>query len=125
MTTQGIPASPSSRVWDAIENEKRRDRFLKRVSILAWTATFVLAALMTVVVGIGAAQFAKSAIAGQLPWMTVAGAMIPLFVALGGLSVLVATLSTLAMFFRLRTASLHEIQLRLAALEEMLAAQEK
>ena len=33
----------------------------------------------------------------------------------------IATLSTIAIFLRLRTSSLAEIQLRLAALEEMLA----
>ena len=37
------------------------------------------------------------------------------------MSVLIATLATVAVFLRLRTASLSEIQLRLAALEEMLA----
>ena len=40
---------------------------------------------------------------------------------LGLVSVLIATLATVAVFLRLRTASLNEIQLRLAALEEMLA----
>ena len=34
--------------------------------------------------------------------------------------VIVGTLSTVGMFLRLRTTSLHEIQLRLAALEETL-----
>jgi len=34
--------------------------------------------------------------------------------------VLIATLSTIGIFLRLRTASLIEIQLRLAALEEIL-----
>jgi hypothetical protein len=37
--------------------------------------------------------------------------------------VLVATLSTIGIFLRLRTASLTEIQLRLAALEDVLGAQ--
>ena len=38
------------------------------------------------------------------------------------LSVLVATVSTIGVFIRMRTSSLHEIQLRLAALEDMLAS---
>ena len=42
------------------------------------------------------------------------------FIVLGVLSVLIATLSTVGMFLRQRTASLAEIQLRLAALEELL-----
>jgi hypothetical protein len=39
------------------------------------------------------------------------------------MSVLIATLSTVAVFLRLRTSSLAETQLRLAALEDMLTAQ--
>jgi hypothetical protein len=35
----------------------------------------------------------------------------------------VATLSTIGIFLRMRTATLSEIQLRLAALESMLAAE--
>jgi hypothetical protein len=41
-------------------------------------------------------------------------------IVLGALAVLIATLSTIGIFLRLRTASLIEIQLRLAALEEIL-----
>jgi hypothetical protein len=52
--------------------------------------------------------------------MALVGAAMPLFIVLGLLSVLIATLSTVGIFLRLRTASLAEIQLRLAALEEML-----
>lgn len=44
----------------------------------------------------------------------------PLVVVLGTISLLIATLSTVGIFFRLRTASLAEIQLRLAALEDVL-----
>jgi hypothetical protein len=46
----------------------------------------------------------------------------PLFDVLWKLSLLVAGLSTVGIFLRLRTASLSEIQLRLAALEELVAA---
>jgi uncharacterized membrane protein len=45
----------------------------------------------------------------------------PFIIVLGVLSVLVGTLSTVGIFLRLRTASLVDIQLRLAALEDMLA----
>jgi len=60
---------------------------------------------------------------GALPWATVFAAAMPLVIVLGLLSVLVATLSTIGIFLRLRAASLAEIQLRLAALEDMIAAQ--
>jgi hypothetical protein len=63
---------------------------------------------------------ARAAMVGAVPWMTVLGSAFPGLIILGVLSVLIATLSTVAMFFRLRTATLDEIQLRLASLEEMI-----
>ena len=47
-------------------------------------------------------------------------AILPIVIVLMILSTLIATLSTVGIFLRLRTASLQEIQLRLAALEAML-----
>jgi len=52
-----------------------------------------------------------------------AASVMPLITVLGYLSLLIATLSTVDIFFRMRTASLAEIQLRLATLEDMLASQ--
>jgi hypothetical protein len=46
----------------------------------------------------------------------------PFLGALWTVCLLVATLTTVGVFLRLRTSSLSEIQLRLSALEEMLAA---
>lgn len=115
----------SAGAWAKIEEEKRRDKFIRRVAYTAWTVTFALAAIFTVTTGMSVAQFAKAAYTQQLPWMTVLSAAIPLLVTLGFVSVLVATLSTVGIFLRLRTASLSEIQLRLAALEEMLAEKAK
>jgi uncharacterized membrane protein YhdT len=116
-------ASASGKVWEAIESEKRRDRFIKKVSIAAWTITFALVLLLTALVGVQVYELTKGAFAGMLPWMSVAGVAMPLVIVLGLLSVLIATLSTVAIFLRLRTASLSEIQLRLAALEDMVVAQ--
>jgi hypothetical protein len=120
MMTQDTSAS--GKVWEAIENEKRRDRLIKRVSITAWTITFVLVAIMTVMVGFQVWQLARGAMVGALPWISVLGAAMPLVITLGLLSVLVAALSTIGIFLRMRTASLAEIQLRLAALEDMIAS---
>ncbi|HJP57674.1 MAG TPA: hypothetical protein VJ847_11690, partial [Gemmatimonadales bacterium] len=49
---------------------------------------------------------------------------VPLVAVLGVLSLLVAVLATVAIFLRLRTASLVEIQARLAALEAMVAGEQ-
>ena len=114
-------ASASSSAWEAIENERKRDRTLRRVTVTAWTITVILVILMGVMVGTQVVQMARGALLGALPWMSVIGVAMPLVIVLGVLSVLVATLSTIGMFLRQRTASLTEIQLRLAALEGMLA----
>jgi hypothetical protein len=119
MSTQN---SGSEKLWDAIDQEKRRDRFLKRVSIAAWSVVFVVVLVFAVITGITVAQFVKAATVGAVPWLTVLGSAYPLVVVLGTVSLLIATLTTVGIFLRLRTASLLEIQLRLAALEEMLAS---
>ena len=121
MTKHTTPRAPN--VWEAIEREKGRDRFLKRVSVAAWTVTFILVMILAVMICVQVAQMAKGALVGALPWVAVVGAAMPLVIVIGLLSVLVATLSTIGMFLRMRTASLTEIQLRLAALEGMLASQ--
>ena len=113
--------SASGDVWEAIENEKRRDRLIKKVSIASWTITFglvVVLAAMTVARMI----FVAKTFLGGMGWQIALPAVMPLVIALGVLSILIATLSTIAIFLRLRTASLREIQLRLAALEDMIVA---
>ena len=105
-----------------IENERRRDRFIRRVSIIAWSVTFLLVLLVAGLVGMQATQMARAAQVGMVPWATVVGSVMPLIDVLWKLSLLVAGLSTVGIFLRLRTASLTEIQLRLAALEAMIAS---
>ena len=111
----------SNSAWDAIENEKKRDQFIRKVCKAAWIVTGVLALFFAILVGIQVVELARGALVGAVPWMAVAGVAMPFVIALGMLSVLIATVTTIGMFVRMRTASLHEIQLRLAALEEMLA----
>lgn len=112
----------TERVMAAIEGEKRRDRFIRRVSIAAWSFTLFLLLVLGVLVGVSEAQMVKAVLAGQLPWMTVLGITLPFVVVVGIVSLLIATLSTVGVFLRMRTATLSEIQLRLAALEEMLVS---
>jgi ABC-type dipeptide/oligopeptide/nickel transport system permease component len=116
-------SNASNSAWDAIESEKKRDRFIRTVCKAAWAVTGVFAVLFAILVGIQVAQFAKGALDGTVPWMVVAGVAMPFVLSLGMLAVLIATVTTIGIFVRMRTASLHEIQLRLAALEDMLASQ--
>lgn len=113
----------TDRAWEAIEQDRKRDRLIQRVSVGAWSVTFVIVLLLVVV----AAFQVRTAVAilgglEGLGLMAAAGAAMPALIAIGGLAVLIATLSTVGIFLRLRTASLQEIQLRLAALEEALTA---
>ena len=112
----------SDKTWDLIESEKRRDRFIRRVNIAAWTLTFVLVLIIAVIVGVQVVGLVKAVMLGAVPWMAVMASAMPLVDVLWKLSVLVAGLSTIGIFLRLRTSSLAEIQLRLETLEQMLAS---
>lgn len=114
-------SNAADRTWALIENEKRRDRFIRRVNIAAWTTTFLVVLIIAVLVGLQVAALARAHVLGMEPWSMVIASAMPLLDVLWKLSLLVAALSTVGIFLRLRTASLTEIQLRLAALEEMLA----
>ena len=105
-----------------VENERRRDRFIRRVNIIAWSISLSLILVIAVLVVLSISQFVGPAVSCDVPWMVLLGSAMPLIDVLWKLSLLVATLSTVALFVRLRTSSLVEIQLRLAALEEMIAS---
>jgi hypothetical protein len=111
----------SEKVWAAIDEEKRRDRFIRRVCKSAWIVTFVAVLLLGAIYGVLIAQMVKLMGVGAVTWLAVASAATRVFIVVGILSVLVATLSTVGIFLRMRTTSLTEIQLRLAALEEMVS----
>jgi len=110
-------------VWTAIDREHGRDRIVRWISVGAWGLTFVI---LLVFAGITASDIAvvrRQVAAGVATQQTVYEAAMPLIAVVGTLSLLIATLSTVGIFFRMRTSSLVEIQVRLAALERMLADQ--
>ena len=123
MTTPTTPAS--EKAWALIDIEKRRDRSLRRAARIAWTVTFVLVVLLAILNGIQIAEMMNTFAGGMLPMSMVFYSAMPLIVVLGILSTLIATLATVGIFLRMRTASLAEIQLRLAALEEIIAKSDK
>ena len=116
------PSSPGAdRIWAAIEEEKKRDRLLRRIATAAWIATFALVLILGVFAGLTVAQFVRAALVGALPWMSAFSALIPFCIVCGVVTLLIATLSTVGIFLRMRTTTLLEVQARLAALEQMLA----
>lgn len=110
------------RIWSAIDEEKRRDRLIRRVCVAAWSVTFGLMLLLGILAGLSAAQMVRAVLAGQLPWMSVLGVATPFIIVLGIVSLLIATLSTVGIFLRMRTTTLSEVQQRLAALEQALVS---
>ena len=114
-------------MWDRIDQEKNRDRALRRVSSVCWGITFFILFLLTIRVGVelwGVLGVWGSGLSGTERFIIAFNAMTPLLGVVGGISLLGATLSTVGVFLRLRTANLGEIQLRLAALEEMLLSKQ-
>ena len=116
--------SPNDRAWALIETERRRDRFVRRVCVVAWTATFVVALVFAAFVAVPVFQMVRLVQVGAMTWAGVVGAAMPFLGVLWTLCLLIAALSTVGVFLRQRTASLVEIQLRLAALEDMLGARD-
>jgi hypothetical protein len=109
-------------VWTAIEDEKRRDRLVRRAAVTAWSVTFLLLAVLGVLIGATAANMMRAVRVGAMQWMVVAAQVTPFIIILCVVALLIAALSTVGVFLRMRTTTLSEIQLRLAALEHMLAA---
>jgi fumarate reductase subunit C len=105
--------------WAGIERERRLDRWVGRICAFAWGLTFLLTAVYAVIVSQQVLHTVRLQQAGAASGEAVMTAAMPLVVALGILALLVATLSTVGMFLRFRTAALGEIQLRLAALERV------
>jgi hypothetical protein len=108
--------------WNAIEREKRRDTVVRRTSVAAWGVTFVALLVFAAIMVQHVLMVEKRIAIGAAGTLDVYDSMLPLVAVVGVLAVLIATLSTVGVFLRLRTASLAEIQLRLANLEEMLRA---
>ena len=116
------PIHPSSNAaWEAIDQSKRFDRFIRRACIAGWTAAFIAVLAYAVLVIAQMVQMFRLAGVGAVSNIMTLAAATPLIIVVGVVSLLIATLTTVGIFMRQRTASLAEIQLRLAALEDMLA----
>ena len=106
--------------WSAIDREKRRDALVRRTSVIAWGVTFVALLVFAAIMVQRFLMIQRRVAYGVAATFELYESMLPLVAVVGILAVLIATLSTVGIFLRLRTASLVEIQLRLANLEEVL-----
>jgi uncharacterized BrkB/YihY/UPF0761 family membrane protein len=109
-------------LWASVERDKRIDRILRRVTVAAWAVVAIVVLLFAVWTAVAVSYWVRMAAAEIVPWSVALGTAMPFLIVLVALSVLIATLGTIAIFLRLRTVSLTEVRLRLAALEEMLTS---
>lgn len=110
------------KVWAALDREARRDRLIRRVAVIAWSLTFLAVLIYAGATAAQVNEVRRLVAVGAAPTDSLYLAVVPLVGVIGVLSVLIATLATVGMFLRMRTASLLEIQQRLAALEAILAS---
>jgi hypothetical protein len=104
-----------------IEGEKKRDRLVRRVSLIAWIVTLTVMLIFAWIVGAHVLRTISLVGLGAATNTDVLDALIPLLAVVGTTSLLLALVSTAGVFLRFRTASLADIQLRLATLEAMLS----
>ena len=115
-------AHRTGEVWEIMEGERKRDRLVRRVSGAAWIVTLTIMLVFVVIVGAEVVQTFRMWRLGAAPMTAVTNTLIPLLAVVGTTSLLLALVSTVGVFLRFRTASLGDIQLRLATLETLLSA---
>jgi len=115
--------SQQNDVWTKIEKEKSVDRLIRRISKIAWTLTGLALLAYSGMVLAEVIRTLRHVAAGLVSSSHIGTLLLPFLAVIGSISLLIAILATVGVFLRLRTASLTEIQLRLAALEEMFMTQ--
>ena len=110
-------------VWNQIDKDRRHSRLLLFVIVAAWSVVFLMVLVYGALVFIDVWEAWGIWSRGGAPSSYVIEQLFPLVIVVGIVSILVATLSTIGALVRSRTATLGEIQLRLAALESILRAQ--
>ncbi|MGD8322409.1 MAG: hypothetical protein PVJ02_18295 [Gemmatimonadota bacterium] len=115
---------PQEEIWAWIDEERRVDKKVRTFAYRAWVTTvgalvvygvFVLIHLAIAIMGIVRMDGSTRQVL-----FTIVDTLMPLVWVIGAVALIAAVLSTVGVFLRLRTASLTEIQQRLAALEAML-----
>lgn len=110
----------ADQVWTLIDREKKRDVMIKRISRVAWGATLVMLLVFLTFTLIDLSRQMDLYRSGIISQASVMSSVVPFAVILGSLSLIIAILSTVGVFLRLRTTSLLEVQQRLANLEQMI-----
>ncbi|WP_323757767.1 hypothetical protein [Roseivirga sp.] len=109
-------------IWKMIDREKKKDVFVKRISKMGWTGTVVMLLFFLTITLIDLSRMVGLYGEGMVSRQSVINTVVPFAIVLGGLCLIIAILSTIGVFLRMRTTSLLEIQQRLANLEQMVVA---
>ena len=96
---------------------------IKRISRVTWGLTFLLLGVYLVYTLQNVQLMMQRYKAGVASYEMVTDSVTPFFITFGTIVLVVAILSTVGVFLRLRTASLLEIQQRLSHLENMFMAE--
>lgn len=119
--------STKKEIWSRIESEKQKDKNVQRITMIAWGVTILAVIAYAVIIFYRIDFIMENTREGfthnpMHPNSPISLTM-PLVTVIGGLALLVAVLSTIGMFLRMRTSGLQEIQMRLAALEELIISE--
>lgn len=106
-------------IWEMIDREKKKDVLIKRVSKIGWVGTVVMLLFFLTITLIDLSIMMERYDNGRVSRESVIDTVVPFAIVLGGLCLIIAILSTVGVFLRMRTTSLLEIQQRLTNLEQM------
>jgi len=109
----------SGDLWEQVNNEKKKDKRVRLVSIAAWSITGLAIGFYGVIIVHRFIIHQQLVQSGMMPAGQEWAAFIPLVAVIGVVALFVATLATVGMFLRLRTTSLEELKVRLGALEQL------
>ncbi len=113
------PHTVDSEIWDLVQGEKKRDKKMLLLSRIAWGVTGAAVLAFGMIQFSHFVQYLEVIAEGNGSMNLLWARLTPLVLAVGAIGLIVAILSTVGIFLRMRTSSLHEIQVRLAALEQM------
>lgn len=115
--------SPKEQIWAQIDKEKQRDRFVRRVSRVSWGITLVALTVILITLGMELNHNINLYKKGVSPYSRVWDSVQNMVQLIGIFGFIIAIISTVGVFLRLRTTSLLEIQQRLANLEQMVTSE--
>jgi len=114
----------NDQVWNMINKEKQKDKFLKVVNWVAWGMTLLVLIIFGVYTWMDFSRALSLYNSRVVSYDSVIQTTVPFLITLGSISLLLAILATVGRFLRLRTTSLLEIQQRLAGLEQLVTGKD-